>query len=135
MLTTKDTKGTKPAFTKDLSYAIVGAALAVHKALGPGLLESAYEVCLAKELKANGIQFETQVPLTFMYRNEVVDASYRLDFLIENQIIVEIKSAEKLLPIHEAQLLSYLRLSGHDIGLLINFNVEILKNGIKRMRI
>lgn len=116
----------------DSSGEIIGAAITVHRELGPGLLESAYEACLAYELSRRGLNFERQKELPIRYGNVFVDCGYRIDLLVENSIIVELKSVEKLLPIHEAQILSYLKLSGHKIGLLINFNVEILKAGIKR---
>ena len=117
----------------ELTEKIIGAAIAVHKALGPGLLESAYEECLAHELSFSGIFFERQVPLPIIYRSIQLDCGYRLDFLVERTIVLELKALESLQPIHEAQLLTYLKLGGWPIGLLINFNVPVLKKGIKRM--
>ena len=111
---------------------IIGAAIAVHRALGPGLLESAYEACLAYELVDRGLSVERQKALPVVYRGVKVDCGYRIDLLVENVVIVELKAAERLDPIHEAQLLSYLKLSGCKVGLLINFNVKILKSGIRR---
>lgn len=116
----------------DCSGEIIGAAMAVHRALGPGLLESTYEACLAHELAQQGLHFERQKELSVRYDGILLDCGYRIDLLIEDSIIVELKAVEKLLPIHEAQLMSYLKLSGFKIGLLINFNVEVLKTGIKR---
>lgn len=118
---------------KALTQAIIGAAIEVHKAMGPGLLESAYEACLGAELNALGISFERQAPLPIRYRNEQLDCGYRLDFVVYKRIILELKSVEQINPIHRAQLLSYLRLSGHSIGLLINFNVTRLTDGITRL--
>ena len=111
----------------------IEAAIAVHSALGPGLLESAYEACLAHELRSRGLIVLTQVALPILYRGLAIDAGYRLDLLVNSTVIVELKTVKKILPIHEAQLLSYLRLSGHHVGLLINFHVPLLKDGIKRM--
>ena len=116
-----------------ITQAIIGAAIEVHRALGPGLLESAYEACLAFELTQRGLKVEQQKPLPVVYKNVKLDCGYRLDLLVEEAVIVEIKSVDRLAPIHQAQLLSYLRLSGHSVGLLINFNVQVLKNGIRRV--
>ncbi len=116
-----------------LSNRIIGCALEVHRELGPGLLESTYEQCLAHELKQSKIPFKLQVPLPVKYKSTLVDCGYRIDMLVNDKIIVELKSVEKLLPIHQAQLLTYMKLSGISIGLLMNFNVQFLKNGIKRM--
>lgn len=118
----------------DISGAVVDAAMKVHTALGPGLLESAYEACLKHELGKRGFKALSQVILPVIYDGVEVDAGYRPDLLVEDVVIVEVKAVERLLPIHEAQLLSYLKLSGRKVGLLINFNVEHLKNGIKRFR-
>jgi GxxExxY protein len=112
---------------------IIGAAIEVHRALGPGLLESAYEACLAYELIQSGYQVEHQKPLPVIYKEVRLECGYRLDVLVEEAVIVEIKAVERLMPIHQAQLLSYLKLSGCNVGLLINFNVEILKSGIRRV--
>jgi GxxExxY protein len=116
-----------------ITEAIIGAAMAVHKALGPGLLESAYEACLAFELAERGLGAEKQKPMPVTYRGVTLDCGYRLDFLVEGKVIVELKTVDKLQPIHEAQLLSYLKLSGCQVGLLINFNVKVLRNGIRRL--
>lgn len=116
-----------------LTEKIIGAAITVHKALGPGLLESAYEQCLAHELSLSRIAFERQVALPVIYKSLELDCGYRLDFLIENTVLVELKAVEALQPIHEAQLLTYLKMGGWPIGLLINFNVPVLRKGIKRM--
>jgi len=112
---------------------IIGAAIEVHKCLGPGLLESAYESCLAFELQQRGLKVERQKPLPVHYKDVELDCGYRLDLVVEDAVIVEIKAIEQLAPIHEAQLLSYLRLSRKTVGLLINFHVRILKNGLKRI--
>lgn len=116
-----------------ITQTIIGAAIEVHRALGPGLLESAYESCLAFELAQHGLKVEQQKPLPIVYREVQLDCGYRLDLLIENQVIVEIKSVDSLPPIHKAQLLSYLKLSGCHVGLLINFNVQVLKDGVVRV--
>ncbi len=116
-----------------VSNRIIGAAIEVHRHLGPGLLESAYSSCLAKEFSLRGLSFNSEISLNLVYKGEKIDAGYRLDFLVENKVVVEIKSVEKLLPVHEAQLLSYLRISKLKLGLLINFNSVLLKNGIKRL--
>ncbi len=116
-----------------ISDGIIGAAIEVHRALGPGLLESAYEACLAFELIDRGMRVEQQKSLPVTYRGIQLDAGYRLDLLVEDAIIVEIKAVDQLAPIHQAQLLSYLKLSGCHVGLLINFNVKVLKQGIKRV--
>ncbi|HET9410155.1 MAG TPA: GxxExxY protein [Candidatus Sulfotelmatobacter sp.] len=110
---------------------IIGAAIEVHRQVGPGLLESAYESCLAFELRQMGLQFELQKPLPVIYKDVRLDCGYRLDIVVENSVIVEIKAVEQLLPIHDAQLLSYLRLSGKKVGLLINFHARVLKSGLK----
>ena len=117
----------------ELSYKVIGAAIEVHKHLGPGLLESAYEECLAKELMLRGIPFARQVPLPIIYKGVEIDAAYRLDMIVGDLLILELKSVEDVLPIHEAQMLTYLRLSGRKLGLLINFNVPILRDGVKRI--
>lgn len=112
---------------------IVDAALAVHRFLGPGLIESVYEVCLCYELSQRGVSFESQLSVPVHYKGIRLDADLRLDLLVEGCVIVELKAVEKLLPIFEAQLLTYLRLTGKRLGLLINFNVPLLKDGIKRI--
>ena len=117
----------------DLTGNIIKAAIEVHRALGPGLLESAYEECLCHELSLQSIPFQRQVALPITYKGIALDCGYRLDILVQEQVVVEIKAIEALLPIHEAQLLSYLRLGGWKVGLLINFHVPLLKNGIRRL--
>ena len=112
---------------------IIGGAIAVHRALGPGLLESAYEVCLGFELVDRGLSVERQKALPVKYRGVNLDCGYRIDLLVERIIIIELKAVEKIDPIHRAQLLSYLKLSDCKLGLLINFNVRMLKNGIHRI--
>ncbi|MCS6885431.1 MAG: GxxExxY protein [Blastocatellia bacterium] len=116
-----------------LTEQIIGAAIEVHRALGPGLLESAYEACLCYELQKRGLHAESQKPLPLVYKEVHLEVGYRVDLLVEGAVIVEVKAAEQLHPIHEAQILSYLKLSGCRVGLLINFNVERLKQGIKRI--
>jgi GxxExxY protein len=112
---------------------IINCAIEVHRALGPGLLESAYEACLAFELTEQGLKIERQKPLPVVYRDVKLDCGYRLDILVEESVIVEIKVVEHLAPIHKTQLLSYLKLSECKVGLLINFNVKVLKSGVIRM--
>ena len=116
----------------DLTERILAAAYEVHSSLGPGLLESAYEACLAHELTTRGIAFRRQLELPIRFKDEQIDAGYRLDLLVEDLVIVELKAVDKLLPIHEAQLLTYLKLSGRRVGLLLNFNAIQLRDGIKR---
>ena len=115
-----------------LSNKVIGCAIEVHRELGPGLLESAYEQCLAAELSRSGVTFQVQVDLPVIYKGTRLNCWYRIDFLVEQQLIVELKSVEQLLKIHEAQILTYMRLTKVHIGLLINFNVPLLKKGIKR---
>ena len=112
---------------------IIGAAIEVHRTLGPGLLESAYEACLLFELIQKGLMVQQQKPLPVTYKGVNLDCGYRLDLVIDDLVIVEVKAVEHLAPIHRAQLLSYLKLSGCEVGLLINFNVKVLKQGIVRM--
>lgn len=116
-----------------ITETVIGAAMAVHRELGPGLLESAYEVCMVFELADRGLAVEQQKALPVQYRDVKLDCGYRLDLLVDGRVIVELKAVEKLEPIHEAQLLSYLKLSGCKVGLLINFNVRVLKLGIRRL--
>ena len=116
-----------------VSHAVIGAALEVHKALGPGLLESAYQKCLALELDARGIAYRREVPIPLQFRGATIDASYRADFICDGRLIVEVKSVQKLDGIHRAQLLTYLRLTGLRVGLLVNFNVQRLSNGTVRL--
>ncbi len=116
-----------------LTESVIGLAIEVHRALGPGLLESAYQECLCYELKTNGRVFARQVALPVVYKAVKLDCGYRMDLVVDDRLVVELKTAEKILPIHEAQLLTYLRLSGIRTGLLLNFNTSVLKDGIKRM--
>lgn len=117
----------------ELSEKIIGAAMRVHTVLGPGLLESAYEACLKHELKKSGLKVLSQVELPVIYDGLEIELGYRLDLLVEDKIILELKAVKELTPLHQAQLLSYLKLSGLQLGLLINFNVTRLKYGIKRI--
>lgn len=117
----------------EISGQVVGAAIAVHRELGPGLLESAYEVCLVHELKQQGCYVEQQVVQPVFYKGLRLECGYRLDLLIEKQVIVELKAVETIMPVHEAQLLTYLKLRQLRLGLLINFNVPVLKYGIRRL--
>jgi GxxExxY protein len=112
---------------------IIGSAIEVHRVLGPGLLESAYEECLCRELQLQGIAFERQLSLAVTYKGVRLDCGYRLDLVVEKSIVAEIKSVTAIERIHEAQMLTYLKLGGWKLGLLINFNVPVLKNGIRRM--
>ena len=116
-----------------LSNKVIGCAIEVHRNLGPGLLESTYEQCLAHELKIAEIPFKLQFPLPVEYKGIKLDCGYRIDLFVDNSLIVELKSVDNVLPIHQAQLLTYMKLSGIKIGLLMNFNVQYLKSGIKRM--
>lgn len=118
---------------KELTARIIGAAIEVHKTLGPGLLESAYEECLAHEMQLRGLGFKRQVPLPVAYKGVNLDCGYRLDFLVDNAVVLELKAVDALQPIHEAQVLTYLKLGGWTVGLLINFNVPVLRNGLKRI--
>ena len=115
-----------------LSDCIIRSAIVVHRQLGPGLLESAYEECLCFELKQSDIAYQRQAPLAVVYKTVRLDCGYRMDVVVEGQLILEIKSVEHLLPIHEAQMLTYLRLSGLKVGLLMNFNSVVLKDGLRR---
>ncbi len=117
-----------------LTEKVIGLCMAVHKTLGPGLLESAYAFCLAHEMALAGIMFQREVPLPVHYKDVHLDCGYRLDFVVEDVLILELKSVEKLDKIHQAQVLTYLKLSGKPIALLINFNVPLLKDGIVRLR-
>ena len=120
------------AYLNKITQEIIGAAIEVHRQLGPGLLESAYKECLCKELSLRGISFEREKPIRLEYKGLELECGYRLDILVANLVVVEIKSVEAIAPIHEAQLITYLRLGGWKIGLLINFNVAVLKDGIRR---
>jgi GxxExxY protein len=117
----------------EIAEKVIGAAIEVHRHLGPGLLESAYDECLCYELSRQGVRFERQVHLPIDYKGLHLDCAYRLDLVVENVLIVELKAIEALLPIHKAQVLTYLRASQKHVGLLINFNVPMLKAGIKRV--
>ena len=116
-----------------LSSKIIGAAIEVHKTLGPGLLESAYEKCLCHELKLRGLSFDNQKPLPVVYKGVDIDCGYRMDLVVEDSIILELKSCDTIEPIHKAQLLTYLKLTGLNLGLLFNFNVTIMRDGITRI--
>ncbi|HEX9199814.1 MAG TPA: GxxExxY protein [Acidobacteriaceae bacterium] len=117
-----------------VSGVIVDASIAVHSVLGPGLLESAYEACLLHELRKRGLHVEAQVPLPVVYESVHLEVGYRIDLLVENAIVIELKACEAIAPVHRVQLLSYLRLSGKPLGLLLNFHVALMKDGIVRMR-
>jgi len=116
-----------------ITQTIIGAAIQVHKTLGPGLLESAYEACLVYELGELGYKVDKQKPLPLIYKSVVLDCAHRLDLLVEDKVVVEIKAVDQVMPIHQAQVLSYLKMSGYKVGLLINFNVKLLKTGIQRI--
>jgi GxxExxY protein len=116
----------------EITHEIIGAAMEVHKRLGPGLLESAYEECLSHELRLRSLIVERQRGIPVVYKEVKLECGYRLDLLVEGRIVVELKSVDGLAPIHEAIILTYLRLSGHHVGLLINFNVTVLKDGVRR---
>jgi GxxExxY protein len=111
---------------------IIGAAIEVHRELGPGLLESAYEECLCRELRLQGLHFERQVPLPVTYKGVRLDCGYRMDIVVENAVVVELKCVDRVLPVHEAQLLSYMKLAQRRFGLLINFHVPIVSRGVVR---
>ena len=120
-------------YLEDLTEKIIGAAIEVHRTLGPGLLESAYQECLARELTLRKVPFEKEKHLPVEYKGVQVDCGYRMDFVIDNQVIVELKAVEVVLPIHRAQLITYLKLTGYKVGFLINFNVQQLIKGIERL--
>ena len=117
----------------EITEKIIGCAIEVHRHLGPGLLESAYEECTCHEIVESGLLLERQIPLPVIYKGIRLDCGYRMDAVVERLVVVEFKTVEKLLPVHEAQLLSYLKLSGLSVGLLINFHVSVLKDGLKRI--
>jgi GxxExxY protein len=131
----EETKRNSSLVGNALSSHVIGLAIEVHRHLGPGLLESAYEECLAFELRSNGLSFARQVPLPVIYKTVRLDCGYRMDLVVEHQLAIEVKPVERLLPIHEAQVLTYLRLSGHPIGLLMNFNCGVLKDGLRRLNL
>ena len=128
-----ETAAQYPFTAEEISRHIITAAMKVHTAVGPGLLESAYEACLLHELQQVGLRVSSQVPFPLVYNGLKLDIGYRIDLIVEDLVIVEIKCVEAINPVHQAQLLSYMRLSGHNIGLLINFHVAHLRDGIKRM--
>lgn len=115
-----------------ISSLIIGAAIEVHRELGPGLLESVYEICLEEELKMRGLKVLRQVPLPIVYKGKTLDKVFYLDILVDDEVVLELKSVETTLPVHEVQLVTYLKLSDKRLGLLLNFNVEVMKAGIKR---
>ena len=117
---------------EELTRTIIGAAIEVHRVLGPGLLESAYEACLYRELELRGLSVRTQIELPVVYKGVELDGGYRIDMIVEETVVLELKSVDEVHPICEAQLLTYLRLSGKQVGLLINFNVPVFKDGIVR---
>jgi len=117
---------------EEITQKVIGAAIEVHRQLGPGLLESAYEVCLAHELQQRGVRFGRQIPVPINYKGLEVACGYRADLIVEETVVVELKAVDKLLPVHDAQLLTYLKLTGLRVGLILNFNVYSLKKGIVR---
>ena len=117
----------------DIAYMVIGAAIEVHKNLGPGLLESAYQNCLMRELDLSGIDYETEAPIALSYKGEIIENACRADFFVEGKVLVELKTVDRLNDKHKAQLLTYLRLANRKLGLLINFNEILIKNGIKRV--
>ena len=133
MLTTEDTESTEEFENNSLTNAIIGAAIIVHRELGPGLLESVYEKCLALELTKSGFQVSSQKEIPLTHKGLALESGFRADLIVENKVLVELKSIDQLLPVHTAQVLTYLKLSNLRTGLLINFNVQLLKNGIKRL--
>jgi GxxExxY protein len=119
-------------FIRDpLAEQVIGCAIAVHRVVGPGLLESAYQACLGSELRAAGLRFVSQVPVPLVYRDTRIPCAYRLDFVVQDHLVLEVKSVERLLPIHKAQVITYLKLTGLPIGLLMNFSVPVLREGIR----
>ncbi len=136
-MTTKGTKDAKrdewPQCLEEIGRQVVDSAFRVHNELGPGLLESVYETCMLRELSKRGVSVRRQVPVPIVYDGEILDAALKLDLLVGGAIVVEIKAVEKIIPIHQAQLLTYLRLSQNRIGFLINFNVRLIRDGIRRL--
>lgn len=128
----RDAEKVPEGMHSELTSVVIGAAIEVHRALGPGLLESAYEECLCYELSAHGVRFNRQVPLPVVYKGVKLDCGYRMDIVVEDSIVLELKCVEHISPIHEAQLLTYLRLSHHEVGLLLNFNGPVMRDGIIR---
>jgi GxxExxY protein len=134
LLTTEPQRHRENESEKDpRTSSIIGAAIEVHRHLGPGLLESAYEECLCHELHLRGLSFERQVDLPVSYKGLLLGCGYKIDLIVQREVVVELKAVETLLPVHEAQLLTYLKLSGKSVGLLINFNTPLLTRGIKRL--
>jgi len=127
-----DAKKGLPLLEKESTEKIIGAAIEVHRVLGPGLLESVYQPCMAHEFSLRNMLFGQQIPLAVEYKGVRLDCGYRIDFVVENKVILELKAVEMILPVHEAQLLTYLKLTGCRVGLLINFNVPVLRQGIVR---
>ena len=117
----------------ELSHEVLGAGIEVHRHLGPGLLESAYEHCLARELALRQIEFERQEPIPLVYKDSVIDCGFRLDLLVSGKLVVELKAVDALTPTHQAQVMTYLKLTGYHLGLLLNFNVTLLRDGVKRV--
>ena len=132
-MTTEDTESTEGGIHRDWTEAIIGSAITVHRELGPGLLESVYEKCLAFELADRGLSVTTQKEIPVRYKNLTFDCSFRADLIVENKVLVELKSIDQLSPIHTSQVITYLKLTGLRTALLINFNVQILKTGLKRI--
>ncbi len=132
-MTTEDTEFTEEGINRDLTEAIIGGAIAVHRELGPGLLESVYEKCLAFELADRGLSVTTQKEIPVRYKNLTFDCSFRADLIVDNKVLVELKSIDQLTAIHTSQVITYLKLTGLKTGLLINFNVQTLKTGLKRI--
>lgn len=128
----RDTERNRDGLHADVTSAIIGAAIEVHRVLGPGLLESAYEECLCHELSATGLSFKRQTPLPVVYKGVRLDCGYRMDVVVEKAIILELKCVDHIPPVHEAQLLTYLRLSGLRVGLLLNFSSAVMRDGIVR---
>ena len=122
-----------PEATEAVAAEVIDAALQVHRELGPGLLESVYEICLAEELSLRNVAVRRQVKVPIFYKGRDIDADLRLDLLVSNAVVVEVKSVENIIPVFEAQILTYLKLTGNTLGFLINFNVPLIKNGIRRM--
>lgn len=132
MIHHRGTEHTEGPF-RSLTHDIVGAAIEVRRRLGPGLLESAYQTCLSRELALRGLRCQQQVPLPVLYRGVQLDCGYRLDLIVEGSVIVEVKAVGKVLPVHRAQVLTYLKLTSLRLGLLINFNVDVLRHGVYRV--
>ena len=132
-MTTEDTESTEGGIHRELTEAVIGGAITVHRELGPGLLESVYEKCLAFELADRGLSITTQKEIPVRYKNLTFDCSFRADLIVDNKVLVELKSIDQLTPIHTSQVITYLKLTGLKTGLLINFNVQTLKTGLKRI--